>query len=309
MVFTCGVWPSKWTSDMRVLITGANGQLGQELQRVCAAAGDDVVALTKAQLDVANREDVLQHLGAIVADVVLHTAAWTNVDGCELDPTRAYEINAMGCRHVAEAAALTGSRVVGVSTDYVFNGAGTGPTGGGPYNEWDSTAPVSHYGRSKLGGEEELATLLGPDATIVRTSWVCGEFGSNFVKTMLRLATDGAAESKVVTVVDDQHGTPTFTPHLAATIRSLAVSRLPGLFHVSNADPTTWFHVAQAVFEAAGQNPQRVHPVSTAELLPSRPAPRPAYSVLDNAALRAVGLPALGDWQEPLAELVAALRK
>ncbi len=309
MVFTCGVWPSKWTSDMRVLITGANGQLGQELQRVCAAAGDDVVALTRAQLDVANREDVLQHLGAIVADVVLHTAAWTNVDGCELDPTRAYEINAMGCRHVAEAAALTGSRVVGVSTDYVFNGAGTGHTGGGPYNEWDSTAPVSHYGRSKLGGEEELATLLGPDATIVRTSWVCGEFGSNFVKTMLRLATDGAAESKVVTVVDDQHGTPTFTPHLAATIRSLAVSRLPGLFHVSNADPTTWFHVAQAVFEAAGQNPQRVHPVSTAELLPSRPAPRPAYSVLDNAALRAVGLPALGDWQEPLAELVAALRK
>lgn len=309
MVFICGASLNKWTFDMRVLITGANGQLGQELQRVCAGAGDHVVALTRAQLDVTKREEVLQHLGAIAADVVLHTAAWTNVDGCELDPTRAYEINAMGCRHLAEAANLTGARVVGVSTDYVFNGAGTGPNGGGPYNEWDSTAPVSHYGRSKLGGEQELTTLLGPDATIVRTSWVCGEFGSNFVKTMVRLAREGAAESKVVTVVDDQHGTPTFTPHLAATIRALAVSRLPGLFHVSNADPTTWFHVAQAVFEAAGEDPHRVRPVSTAELLPQRPAARPQYSVLDNAALRAVGLPALADWQEPLAELVAALRQ
>jgi dTDP-4-dehydrorhamnose reductase len=240
--------------------------------------------------------------------VVLHTAAWTNVDGCETDPDRAYLVNAMGTRNVAEAARLVGARVVGVSTDYVFDGRGTGPSGGGAYNEWDATGPISHYGRSKLGGEHELIDLLGPDATVVRTSWVCGEHGSNFVKTMLRLAVEGAGEQRPVTVVDDQHGTPTFTPDLAATIRLLALHRMPGRFHVSNAGPTTWFEVARAVFAAAGQPPERVRPVTTAQLLPARPAPRPAWSVLDNAGLRAVGLPALGDWHEPLERLVATLR-
>ena len=293
---------------MRVLVTGAHGQLGREMTRVCAAAGDDVVALGREALDVGDREQVMQQLGAVRPQVVLHAAAWTDVDGCETNPTRAYEINAMGSRHVAEAAALVGARVVGVSTDYVFDGAGSGACGGGAYNEWDATGPISHYGRSKLGGEQELLDILGPSATVVRTSWVCGEHGSNFVKTMLRLARDGAAASKVVTVVDDQHGTPTFTADLAGTIRALAVSRLPGRFHVSNGGPTTWYEVARAVFAAAGEDAARVHPVTTAELLPARPAPRPAYSVLDNGALRACGIAALPHWQERLPALVAALR-
>lgn len=292
---------------MRVLITGGSGQVAYDLQRVCEAAGDEVVAPARAHLDVAVREQVLQVVGQVQPDVIMHTAAWTNVDGCETDPDRAYLVNALGSRNVAEAARRTGARVIGISSDYVFDGRGTGPTGGGAYQEWDATGPISHYGRSKLGGEQELLELLGPDATVVRTSWVCGRHGANFVKTMLRLAREGAADAKTVTVVDDQHGTPTFTPDLAVALRSLAVHRLPGRFHVSNAGPTTWFDVARAVFAAAGEAPERVLPVTTAELLPARPAPRPAYSVLDNAALRGVGLPSLQDWHAPLEQLVGSL--
>ena len=293
---------------MKVLITGGNGQVAFDLRRVCAAAGDDVSSPAHAELDIGVREEVLQVVGAVRPDVIFHTAAWTNVDGCELQPDQAYLVNAIGSRNIAEAAHLVGARVVGLSTDYVFDGRGSGPNGGGAYNEWDGTGPISHYGRSKLGGEQELIEILGPEATVVRTSWVCGQHGSNFVKTMLRLASDGAAEDRSVTVVDDQHGTPTFTADLAATLRLLAVHRLPGRFHVSNAGPTTWFEVARAVFAASGHSPDRVLPVSTAELLPLRPAPRPAYSVLDNAALRAAGLAPLQDWHDPLQQLVAALR-
>ncbi|HXX88747.1 MAG TPA: dTDP-4-dehydrorhamnose reductase [Acidimicrobiales bacterium] len=297
---------------MRVLVTGAEGQLGRDLADALggrvppgALTGDprtgrlgqrtpcDVVALGRGTLDVADRSAVAGALEGLRPDVVVHAAAWTAVDACEGDPDRAFAVNASGTRHVAEAAARTGAHVVYVSTDYVFDGTATRP-----YVEWDRPNPLSVYGRSKYGGELEL----GPGATIVRTSWVCGARGANMVRTVLRLA----AASDVLRFVDDQRGCPTFTADLAGVIATLATERMPGVFHVTNQGPTTWFDFARAVLESAGMDPGRVRPVATAALDPPRPAPRPANSVLDNAALRHSGLAALPPWQEALGRLLAA---
>lgn len=290
---------------MKVLVTGGNGQLGTELSLVLGAAGDDALVASSAELNVADRDLVHQVLGAFRPEVVIHCGAWTNVDGCELDPDRAFQINALGTRHVAEGAARVGARVVYVSTDYVFDGRGAGPSGGGAYTEWDAPNPVSNYGRSKLGGEHELRNILGADAAIVRTSWVVGRFGTNFVKTMLRVAADPTKDR--VTVVDDQRGCPTFTADLAPMLRRLAVARIPGIFHVSNDGPLSWFEFARAIFAEGGFDPQRVVAIPTSELLPIRPAPRPAVSVLDNAALRGSGLPAMPPWAPSLHAVVTAL--
>jgi dTDP-4-dehydrorhamnose reductase len=181
-----------------------------------------------------------------------------------------------------------------LSTDYVFDGTGTRP-----YVEWDKTNPLSVYGLSKLGGEREA----GPDATIVRTSWVSGAHGKNMVRTVLQLANgDGPLR-----FVDDQRGRPTFTADLAGALLVLADSRLPGIFHVTNDGEATWFELVRAVLTAIGADAGRVEPISTAELDPPRPAPRPAYSVLDNAALRLSGLPLLPHWEDALERLVRAL--
>jgi dTDP-4-dehydrorhamnose reductase len=279
---------------MRLLVTGAGGQLGRDLVSAFAAAGDDVVACDHGTLDVADRDRVLQVVGAAAPDTIVHAGAWTNVDGCETDPDHAYAANAMGTRHVAEAARLVGARVCYISTDYVFDGSAQRP-----YREWDATNPVSVYGRSKLAGE----AVLGPADTIVRTSWVCGRHGRNFVKTILARA----AQNQPLTVVDDQHGCPTFTEDLAALVRTLVVARLPGLFHATNQGPTTWFQFAGDAVEAAGMDRSLVSPISTAEMQPPRPAPRPTYSVLDNAALRLSGIPLLADHHEPLERLAKEL--
>lgn len=279
---------------MRVLLTGAGGQLGRDLDVAFSSAGDDVVACDRAALDVADRDHVLQVVGAVAPDAVVHAGAWTNVDGCETDQDHAYAVNALGTRNVAEAARLVGARVCYVSTDYVFDG-----TANRPYVEWDATNPVSVYGRSKLAGE----AVLGPADTVVRTSWVCGRHGRNFVKTILARAATG----QPLTVVDDQHGCPTFTEDLAALIRRLVVARLPGVFHATNQGPTTWYQFARDAVEAAGMDPSLVSPITTADFQPARPAPRPAYSVLDNAALRLSGLPLLADHHEPLERMVKEL--
>ena len=298
---------------MRVLVTGAGGQLGSDLLdafsgRVppggvrCAlygpegprAASAEVVGVTHADLAVERRLEVLQAVTDVCPQVIVHAAAWTAVDACELDPERAFAVNALGTRHVAEAARRVGAHLVYLSTDYVFDGLA-----GRPYCEWDDPRPLSVYGRSKLGGEREC----GAGATIVRTSWVCGARGSNMVKTVLRLA-EGEGTLRFV---DDQHGSPTFTADLAPAVVTLAAERLGGVFHLTNQGQTTWFGFVRAVLEAAGAEPGRVEAITTAELDPPRPAPRPPYSVLDNAAARGCGLPALPPWPEGLARLVAVL--
>lgn len=297
---------------MRVLVTGAGGGLGSDL--LAAFSGDvprggrrralfgpegpgpgvEVTGLTHAKLAVEQRAAVHEAVDAIRPDVIVHSAAWTAVDACEGDPDRAYMVNALGTRHVAEAADRAGAHLVYVSTDYVFDG--TSPR---PYVEWDPPAPRSVYGSSKLGGERECPA----GATIVRTSWVCGATGGNMVKTALRLT----SEPGTLSFVDDQRGCPTFTADLAAAIVTLALDRRPGIHHVTNQGAVSWYEFVRGVLDAAGHDPSRVRPIATSELDPPRPAPRPANSVLDNAALRLGGLPLLPEWQDGLRRLLAVL--
>ncbi len=300
---------------MRILITGADGQLGRDLRdalagqvpaggRRCALLGPEgprpgldheVLATDVDTMRVDDRDAVLATINAFRPDLVFHGGALTAVDLCETEVDTAYAVNAIGTRHVAEAAALVGAHVVYVSTDYVFDG-----TANRPYREWDRPCPTSVYGASKLAGERECR----PGSTIVRTSWLCGAHGANMVATALRLA-DGDGELQFV---DDQHGSPTFTADLAPAVVTLGLDRRPGIFHVTNGGATTWWGFVRAVLAEAGADPERVQPISTDELRPPRPAPRPAYSVLDNMALRLSGLPALPGWEDGLARLVRALR-
>ncbi|MFZ9628447.1 MAG: dTDP-4-dehydrorhamnose reductase [Ilumatobacteraceae bacterium] len=283
---------------MRLLVTGAGGQLGRELSEVCGRSGDEVVAADRSVLDITDRGQVLQAITSVRPDVVVNCAAWTAVDACEGDPDRAMRANGLAVRWLAEACRRTGSHLVQISTDYVFDG-----TLDRPYHEHDVTGPRSAYGISKLAGERE-ALALGPAATVVRTSWVCGAHGANMVRTIMRLA----EANPVLTFVSDQVGHPTFTADLAPVVRRLALDRLSGVVHVTNEVACSWYRFACEVVQAMGLDPDIVRPVTTAELQPPRPAPRPANSVLDNSVLRAAGYPALRDHREPLAELVALLR-
>lgn len=299
---------------MRILITGADGQLGRDLLdalagrvpvggRRCALLGPegprdgldhDVLATDIGNMRVDDRDAVLHVFEEFRPELVLHGGAITAVDLCETEVGMAFAVNALGTRHIADAAGRVGAHVVYVSTDYVFDG-----TTRRPYREWDPPSPTSVYGASKLAGERECR----PGSTIVRTSWVCGAHGKNIVKTALRLAEgDGPLR-----FVNDQQGSPTFTADLAPAIVTLGLDRRPGIFHVTNGGATTWWGLVRAVLAEAGSDPERVLPIRTDELDPPLAAPRPANSVLDNMALRLSGLPALPDWQDGLARLVPAL--
>ncbi len=254
----------------RVLITGAGGQLGHALQE--AFAGEDVIALTRADWDVTHLAPPLPAL----PDLVLHTAAWTDVDGAEDDPQGAAAVNVGGTQHAAEL----GVPLVVFSTDYVFDGHKTGP-----YLESDPPNPLSAYGRTKLHGE----AAAGEQAWIVRTSWLFAETGHNFVRTMLRLG----HERDEVAVVDDQRGSPTYAGHLATAVRELVA--LPfGVWHVAGGGEVTWAAFAEAIFEEAGLS-CRVRRITSEEL--GRPAPRPANSVLRSEK---PGAPVLPHWREGL---------
>jgi len=311
------------SEPQRVLVTGGNGQLGRDVSDVLAGAipvggipesalADsilpevapgtfEVLATDIDTLDLVNRDAVREAVHAFRPDLILHGGAYTAVDACESDPDTAYAVNAMGTRHMAEAAASVGAHIVYVSTDYVFDGQSDHP-----YLEWDATGPRSVYGRSKLAGEMEIQRLSGASGTIVRTAWVSGAHGANMVKTVLRVA--AADPEGTLRFVDDQHGCPTFTADLARAIVRLGIDRRPGTFHVTNQGETTWFGFVQATMEAAGLDPGRVHAIATSDLDPPRPAPRPANSRLDNAAMRLSGLPSMPAWKDALARLVTALQ-
>jgi dTDP-4-dehydrorhamnose reductase len=260
-----------------VLVTGADGQLGHAL--VEAFAGDDVVAITRSDWDVSQPPPE-----GLDADLVLHAAAWTDVDGAEDDPQGAAAVNVGGTKHAAALGPL-----VYYSTDYVFDGRKRSP-----YLESDAPNPLSAYGRSKAYGE----AAAGEQAWIVRSSWLFGATGDNFVRTMLRLG----AERDEVSVVDDQVGCPTYAVHLATATRE--VIRLPyGIWHVAADGECSWAEFAQAIFEEARLE-CRVEPITTEEL--GRPAPRPAYSVLRSEKAETPRLP---HWREGLRECLAALRR
>jgi len=298
---------------VRFFLTGAKGQLGQDLTAALAGQvptggrtddprtgnlgrgpGHAVLATDLPELDITDRGAVQAAVAGFGPDVVIHAAAFTAVDRCETEPDTAFAVNALATRHVAEAARRAGAHLIYLSTDYVFDGTSTRP-----YVEWDRPNPQSVYGRSKYGGELEV----GPGDTVVRTSWVCGAHGANMVKTVLRLA----AEPGPLRFVDDQRGCPTFTADLAGALVRLGVERRPGVFHLTNEGVTSWCEFAAAVLVAAGADAGRVEPIATADLDPPRPAPRPANSALDNAAWRLSGLPGLPDWRDGLDRLVAAL--
>jgi dTDP-4-dehydrorhamnose reductase len=273
--------PVRAGRSRRVLITGAGGQLGRALEQ--AFAGDDLLALTRADWDVT------QPLGDAVdrdeLDLVLHTAAWTDVDGAEADPQGAAAVNVAGTAH---AAALR-APLVTFSTDYVFDGRKRSP-----YLESDGPNPMSAYGRTKLHGE----AAAGPNAWVVRTSWLFGTTGHNFLRTMLRLG----VERDEVAVVDDQRGCPTYVGHLAAAVRQFVDDDLPkGLWHVAADGDCTWADFAEAILEDAGLD-CRVRRVATAEV--ERPAPRPAYSVLRSER---AGAPRLPHWREGLRACLAEM--
>jgi dTDP-4-dehydrorhamnose reductase len=272
-----------------VVVTGAGGQIGTELLE---RLGDHGVGFDRAGLDITDRDVVRSAITTIRPRVVVNAAAWTAVDDAESHPVAAHAVNATAVGQLAEACAEVGARLVTYSTDYVFDG--TKPA---PYLESDATNPQSVYGRTKLAGE----AAAGPEALVLRTSWVCGFHGGNMVKTILRLA----AEHDRLSFVDDQWGHPSFADDLAAKTIELLEGDLRGVVHLTNQGAVTWYEFARAVLEAAGDDPDRVDPITTAEL--PRPAPRPANSVLDNAVLRAAGVELLDDFRIPLARLVARL--
>ena len=282
---------------MRILVTGSLGQLGSEVVAALAAMPHhDVLGLDLPEHDVTDRDVVLGAITRWRPDAIIHTAALAEVDRCETEVELAYRVNAVATRFVADGARRVGAHLVHVSTDYVFDG-----TKASPYVEWDEPNPQSVYGRTKLAGEREI----DPGWTVARTSWLCGQHGSNMVKTLLRLA----EERDEVAFVDDQRGCPTFAADLAPRLVKLAVERVPGVFHTTNSGAVSWYELAREVFVAAGHDPDRVRPISTAQLDPPRPAPRPASSVLDDLAWRAHGFAPARDFREPLAELVRELRE
>ncbi|MEH1166003.1 dTDP-4-dehydrorhamnose reductase [Micromonospora sp. CPCC 205539] len=283
----------------RVLVTGAGGMLGQDLVAVLATRPDlKVTAATRADLDIT---DPAAASGAVAGhDVVINAAAWTNVDAAETEEAAATAINGDGTANLAAACATSGARLIQVSTDYVLSGdAHT------PYPEDAPTAPINAYGRSKLAGEQAVARLLPDNGYVVRTAWLYGAHGPNFVATMLRLA----AQRDHLDVVDDQHGQPTWSYALAERLVALADAAVagraaPGVYHGTCSGQTSWYGLARAAFALAGLDPDRIRP-TTSDRYP-RPAPRPAYSVLGHGRWTAAGLRPLPDWHTTLADAFAS---
>lgn len=281
---------------MRILLTGGDGQLGGELRDVATAAGHHVHTTTRSDCDVANPLSVQAALDAASPDVLVNCAAWTRVDGAELDPEGAFRANALGPRVLAAACASRGLLIVHVSTDYVFDGTTTAPV-----DEWQSPNPRSVYGASKLAGENEVRAVA-PRHQIVRTAWLYGRQGPNFVLTMLRAAEQG----KPLRVVADQVGTPTWTGHLAPALLRLIDRDIPGTFHLTNAGRVSWHGFAEEIMSASGI-PAEVTAITTADW--PTPAARPAYSVLDNRVWRLLGEDPLPDWRDGLHAYLASLRE
>jgi dTDP-4-dehydrorhamnose reductase len=265
---------------MRLLITGAAGMLGRDVAAAAARSGHEVVALARAQLDVTDSAAVQDAIAGARPDAVVNCAAWTDVDGAEEHEATATRINGDAAGHLAQAAPF----LVHVSSDYVFDGQGSEP-----YPEDAPVAPLSAYGRSKLAGERAVEAAGRPHA-IVRSSWLFGAGGRNFVDTMLRLG----AERDELRVVDDQLGCPTFTGHLAEALVTIAESRTAGVLHVAGGGACSWFELARAALEETGSS-TRIEPCTTAEF--PRPAPRPAYSVLGSTRPDA---PTLPPWRDGL---------
>ncbi|MFZ4486922.1 MAG: dTDP-4-dehydrorhamnose reductase [Candidatus Nanopelagicales bacterium] len=275
---------------VRVLVTGSLGQLGSEFVSLIGARGDDVLGLDRPDIDITDPASVAAAMVGFEPDVVINCAAWTAVDEAETHEAAALLVNGEGPRVLAVACAERGAWLVHISTDYVFAGDATTP-----YPTDATPAPRSAYGRTKLAGEIAVQSELPDRHYLVRTAWLYGLQGGNFVRTMLRLE----RERDTVSVVVDQYGQPTYARDLALQILMLLDARPPaGIFHATNGGATNWFEFTRAIFEQVGADPERVLPTDSSTFI--RPAPRPSYSVLDHECWAAAGLPGMRDWREAL---------
>ncbi|MEU1850088.1 dTDP-4-dehydrorhamnose reductase [Streptomyces sp. NPDC019990] len=278
------------------LVTGAGGMLGQDVLAALAAAGEPSVALDRTALDLTDADAVERALERHRPAVVVNCAAWTAVDDAETREDEALRINGDGPARLAAACARTGAVLLHVSTDYVFAGDATAP-----YAEDALTAPRSAYGRTKLAGEQAVLRTLPERGYVVRTAWLYGTGGPNFVRTMIRLA----GERETLDVVDDQRGQPTWSADLAGLLLDLGRAALAGTapagaYHGTSSGETTWHGFTREIFRLLGTDPDRVRPTTSAAF--TRPAPRPAYSVLGHERLRVAGIGPLRDWREALTE-------
>ncbi|MER6565492.1 dTDP-4-dehydrorhamnose reductase [Streptomyces sp. NPDC001093] len=283
------------------LITGAAGMLGQDVLARLRGEGEEAVGLARGGLDITDAGTVHDAIGAHRPRIVLNCAAWTAVDDAEEHEADALRVNGDGPRHLAEACARTGARLIQVSTDYVFAGDGTGP-----YPEDAPTAPRSAYGRTKLAGEQAVLAALPDTGYVVRSAWLYGAGGGNFVDTMIRLE----SVRDTVDVVDDQRGQPTWAADLADRLvrlgrAALAGSAPGGVYHGTSAGETTWFGLAREIFRLLGADPGRVRPTTSTAF--ARPAPRPAYSVLGHDRWRRTGIEPIRPWREALRAAFPAL--
>ena len=283
------------------LITGAGGMLGKDLLARLASDGVRSVGLTREDLDITDPEAVYETVSGHQPDMVVNCAAWTAVDDAETREAEALRINGDGARNLAAACARTGAKLLQVSTDYVFAGDGVSP-----YAEDTPTAPKSAYGRTKLAGEQAVLTALPDAGHVVRTAWLYGVGGGNFVRTMIKL--EGVRDT--LAVVDDQRGQPTWTVDLADRLVRLGHSALAGtapagIYHGTSSGETTWYGLTREIFRLLGADPERVRPTTSAAYV--RPAPRPAYSVLGHDRWAAAGIEPIRDWREALREAFPAL--
>ena len=276
---------------MRVLVTGGNGQLGSALVDLLSTrAADVVLGIDLPDIDITAPGSVREVFAQFAPDVVINCAAWTAVDAAEAHEADALKVNGDGPRVLAEACKAAGAWLVQISTDYVF--AGDANT---PYAENARPDPKTAYGRTKLAGEIAVQDVLPGAHYLVRTAWLYGLQGNNFVKTMLEL--ESVRDN--VSVVDDQRGQPTYAGDLAEQILLLLDARPPaGIFHATNSGATTWFELTRAIFENIGADPQRVLATDSASFV--RPAPRPAYSVLGQDKWQSVGLTPMREWRAAL---------
>jgi dTDP-4-dehydrorhamnose reductase len=280
---------------MRLFIAGAKGQLGSELADRARADGHDVTATDVEECDLLDPAAVAAALDAATPAVAVNCAAWTQVDRAETEPDAARALNVEAPRNLAAACAQRGVPLIHISTDYVFDGTATEPI-----PEDAPPHPAGVYGATKLDGERAV-TETCPNSKIVRTAWLYGRRGPNFVLTMLRLAREG----KPIRVVGDQFGSPTWTGHLAPALLTLAATGQTGIFHLTGGGVASWFDFAKAIVSSAGYGTE-VTPIPTSEY--PTPAPRPAYSVLDNRRWLALGHAPLPDWHDGLRSYLAELR-
>ncbi|OGX06548.1 MAG: dTDP-4-dehydrorhamnose reductase [Nitrospirae bacterium RIFCSPLOWO2_12_FULL_63_8] len=276
---------------MRILITGASGQLGHELQHVLQ---DQQLTLADLPEFDVTKAGVEKRVTAAQPDVIIHAAAYTDVDGAEREPAQAMAVNAVGTERVARGAAAAGARLLYLSTDYVFDGRQ-----GVPYRETDRPNPLSVYGRSKYEGEQR-ALAHCPNALVIRTAWLYGTHGKNFVKTIMRQA----SQQSELRVVSDQRGSPTHAGDLASAIKQVLGTNLKGIVHATGAGDCTWYELAREIVSLTG-SPARVQPISTAES--GRTAQRPLYAVLSNRVLADAGI-SLPHWKDALSRFLSQVK-